>query len=260
MPPEACFCQTLGLLAKTLIVAALGGLCFSPAPAQAPVAQALPPKLSLRYTVEWRLITAGWARLDYDAQNTARVHLQSQGFVSKLYRVNDNYLAVLDPALCTSTVSMQAEEGSRRRETLITFDKDRKRIRYLEKDLVKNQVMLDKAMVSGGCVNDVIGGLMRLRTLKLEPGQTLTMPLSDGKKLEQVKVECEAKEELKTPAGTFAVTRYQVNVFNGVLYNRKGTMQVWITNDERRWPVQIRARLPFYIGSITLQLEKEEKP
>jgi hypothetical protein len=249
------------LLAKTLILAALGGLSLSSAAAQtvAP-SPALPPRLSLRYGVEWRLITAGWARLDYDAQNTARVHLESQGFVSKLYRVNDNYLAVLDNAMCTSTVSMQAEEGSRRRETLITFDKERKRIRYLEKDLVKNQPMLDKAMVSGGCVNDIIGGLMRLRTLKLEPGQTLTMPISDGKKLAAVKVECEEKEELKTPAGSFSVTRYQVNVFDGVLYNRKGTLQVWITNDDRRWPVQIRARLPFYIGSITLQLEKEEKP
>lgn len=235
----------------------MGSLSLAPLLAQAP---ALPPKLSLRYTVEWRLITAGWARLDYDAQNTARVHLESQGLVSKLYRVNDNYLAVLDPYLCTSTVSMQAEEGSRKRETLITFDKERKRIRYLEKDLVKNQVLLDKAMVSGGCVNDIIGGLMRLRTMNLEPGQTLTLPLSDGKKLAQVKVESEAKEELKTPAGTFAVTRYVVNVFDGVLYDRKGTMVVWISNDARRWPVQIRARLPFYIGSITLQLEKEEKP
>ena len=120
--------------------------------------------------------------------------------------------------------------------------------------------MLDKAIVSGGCVNDIIGGLMRLRTLKLEPGHTLHLPLSDGKKLATVKVECEGVEELKTPAGTFAVTRYLVGVFDGVLYNRKGTMQIWITNDERRWPVQIRARLPFYIGSITAQLEKEEKP
>jgi hypothetical protein len=246
------------LLAKTLILAALGGQCFLPLKAQAPVA--LPPQMSLRYAVEWRLITAGWAKLDYDKQNTARVHLESQGFVSKLYRVNDNYLAVLDPALCTTTVSMQAEEGSRKRETLITFDKERQRIRYAEKDLVKNQMMLEKAMVSGGCVNDVIGGLMRLRTMKLEPGQTLTLPLSDGKKLADVKVEAEAKEEIKTPAGTFATTRYLVNVFDGVLYNRKGSLQVWMTNDERRWPVQIRARLPFYIGSITLQLEKEEKP
>ena len=152
----------------TPILAALGGLCFLPALADSP---ALPAKLSLRYQVEWRLVNAGWARLDYDAQNTARVHMESQGFVSKLYRVNDNYLAVLDAELCTSTVSMQAEEGSRKRETLITFDKERKRIRYNEKDLVKNQTMHEKAMVSGGCVNDVVGGLMRLRTLNLEPGQ-----------------------------------------------------------------------------------------
>ena len=102
--------------------------------------------------------------------------------------------------------------------------------------------------------------MMRLRGMNLEPGNTLHLPISDGKRLATVKVDSEAKEELKTPAGTFQVTRYQVNVFNGVLYGRKGALQVWITNDERRWPVQIRARLPFYLGSITLQLEKEGTP
>jgi len=33
---------------------------------------------------------------------------------------------------------------------------------------------------------------------------------------------------------------------------------VWVTDDERHLPVQIRARMGFPIGSITLSLEKEE--
>jgi hypothetical protein len=34
-------------------------------------------------------------------------------------------------------------------------------------------------------------------------------------------------------------------------------MAVWLTDDARHLPVQMRIRMPFVIGTITLQLEKE---
>ena len=43
-----------------------------------------------------------------------------------------------------------------------------------------------------------------------------------------------------------------------MLYRRSGRLFVWLTDDERRLPVQIRVQLRFYIGTVTLQLEKEE--
>jgi hypothetical protein len=48
-------------------------------------------------------------------------------------------------------------------------------------------------------------------------------------------------------------------MFNGVLANRKARLFVWVTDDSRRLPVQLRVRLQFLIGTITLQLEKEER-
>jgi hypothetical protein len=44
-----------------------------------------------------------------------------------------------------------------------------------------------------------------------------------------------------------------------VLYRRYGHLHIWLTDDARKLPVQIRVRLQFTIGTITLQLEKEEK-
>jgi hypothetical protein len=35
-------------------------------------------------------------------------------------------------------------------------------------------------------------------------------------------------------------------------------MYVWVSDDARRLPVQLRVRMQFLIGTITLQLEKEE--
>lgn len=213
-------------------------------------------RLSLSYTVEWRLIDAGHASIEVEP-TTARVHVQSAGIVSKLYRVNDQYQTVFDDRLCTSSVNARWEEGSKRRETSLTFDRDAKRSSYLERDLVKNNIALEKEMSIPPCLHDVVSGLMRLRGSTLKVGQSTTVPLSDGKKLADVKVEAEAKETVKTAVGSFEAMRFRVNVFDGVLYNRKGNLYVWITNDQRRIPVRIRAQFPFYIGTITFDLSKQ---
>ncbi|MBY0375174.1 MAG: DUF3108 domain-containing protein, partial [Bryobacteraceae bacterium] len=188
---------------------------------------------------------------------SARVHVQSQGLVSKLYRVDDRYQTNFDGQQCTSAVNARWEEGSKRRETSLTFDRENKRSSYLERDLVKNSIAVQKEMAIPPCLHDVISGLMRLRGMSLKTGQSISVPLSDGKKLADVKIEAEAQENVKTLAGTFPATRYRVHVFDGVLYNRKGNLYVWITNDAKRLPVRIRAQFPFYIGTVTLQLAKQ---
>jgi hypothetical protein len=42
------------------------------------------------------------------------------------------------------------------------------------------------------------------------------------------------------------------------LYKRPAHLEIWLSDDRRRLPVQIRVRMPFTIGTITLQLEKHE--
>jgi hypothetical protein len=43
-----------------------------------------------------------------------------------------------------------------------------------------------------------------------------------------------------------------------VVYTRKGRVFVWLTDDAQRTPVQILLRLAFPIGTVTLQLQKED--
>ena len=108
------------------------------------------------------------------------------------------------------------------------------------------------------CVADVIGSLYRMRTLNLEPGQSAQIPVSDGKKSALARVNSILRETVKTPAGTYKTIRYEAFLFNDVIYRRSGRLYIWLTDDRRRIPVQIRFRLPVTIGTITLQLEKVE--
>lgn len=232
-----------------------------------PAAVGLPSQETLYFGVEWRLVTAGKAKLSWSAtpQSSptgwqANLHLESAGLVSKLFKVNDDYSVNLTGGLCATSSHMIAREGKRERETKVTFDREKKKASYLETDLLKNSAVAATHEIDiPGCVHDVVGGLYFLRTLNLEPGQSAQVPVSDGKKSIMVKVECQRREEVKTASGKRKTMVYEVFLFNNVLYRRPGHLYLWLTDDRLRVPVQIRVRLQFAIGTINFQLEKEER-
>ncbi len=221
-----------------------------------------PPGERLHYAVEWKLITAGRATLGWSGEASngwqTTLHIESTGLVSKLFKVQDDYKSTLAANLCATGSQMIASEGTRRRDTRIVYDRDTRKAHYLERDLVKNAVALEKEIDIPACVYDIIGALYHLRTLSLEPGQSVQLPLSDGKKSVNARIEAQTREEIKTPAGARKTIRYEAFVFSNVLYQRPGRVLIWLTDDRKRVPVQIRVRLQFHIGTITLLLEKEE--
>ena len=225
----------------------------------------LPAKETLYYSIDWRLFTAGKARVELTTTPQPRpgyqvnLHLESTGIVSKLFKVEDDYSANMSSAYCAQSLQMTTHEGSRLRETKITFDAEAKKASYLERDRARNNaIVLSQETDIPPCVHDVIGGLFFIRTLNLEPGQSTQIPVSDGKKSVMVKVEAQAREDVKTPDGTFKTIRYEVYLFDGVLYRRSAHVNVWVSDDRRKLPVQIRVRMTFTIGTINLQLEKHE--
>ncbi len=217
------------------------------------------------YAIEWRLIPAGSAKLTWTslphsgpAANELRLHLESAGLVSRLFRVEDDYTAAFGQNLCAQNSFLAAHEGSRSKETRVTYDAQQRKANYIEKDLIKNVTTVHDVEIPP-CVHDVLGGLMVLRTLHLEPGNTVQIPISDGKKFVQVKIESQRREDGNTAMGMRKTIRYEVFIFDNVLYKRSGHMHVWLTDDNVRLPVQLQVRLQFTIGTITLKLQKEEK-
>ena len=66
--------------------------------------------------------------LDWNAMAGARagweskLHIESVGLVSKLFKVEDDYVSQLSPSLCVQTSHSITREGVRQREAHITFD------------------------------------------------------------------------------------------------------------------------------------------
>jgi hypothetical protein len=211
----------------------------------------------LSYSVEWRLIHAGDVTIE-PTESQAVVRIVSAGLVSTLFKVDNTYSAHFSPSFCTTDTLLDSKEGKRHHQTTVTYQQNPNRVIFLERDLVKNEVLKSTQTETPPCVRDALGGLLALRLVSLEPGQSVQSPLTDGRKAAQVRVEAQAREEITTPAGKFKAIRYEANLLNGVVYTRKGRVFIWVTDDARRTPVQIVLRLAFPIGTVTLQLEKED--
>ena len=218
------------------------------------------------FGIEWRLFSAGTAKLKSTpegAKETVKwrssLHLESAGVIAAFYKLTDQYDVHLEDGYCATSSVFSAQEGKRNRETRVAYDRAKGRATYVEKDLTKNAILHAGQTDTPVCVSDVVGALYRLRTMKVEPGQTVRLAISDGKKAAQVRVDARDREEVETKLGKFKTVHYDVNIFNGVLFSRRAQVEVWLSDDTRRLPVQVRVHLPIVIGTITLQLEKEEK-
>lgn len=245
---------------------ALGVLCFCVVTMKAQPAgtDPSPTREILQFYIEWRLIHAGTATLTLTPpvsprrQSQATLHLESAGLISKLFKVDDNYSVNLEEQFCAASSLLHAQEGKRNRETKITYDHGAHKAFYLERDLLNNQVVRSDNVEIPPCVHDVLGALQALRNMTVDVGHSVQLPISDGKKSVLARVEAREREDLRVRSGLYKTVRYEAFLFNGVLYNRKAQLFVWLTDDARKLPVQVRVRMQFTIGTITLELEKED--
>lgn len=221
--------------------------------------QPAPAREKLFYSAEWRFVRAGEVDLNYSDAGQSDMALRTVGLVAKLISVNNVYRAMFASGFCTINTNLEAREGKKHIETKVTYDAERKRAAYLERDLVKNVTVTSKEIDIPACVHDITGGLQYLRQTFPAPGKTIEMPVSDGKKVVTARVDSLGKEKVSTPMGEFNTVKYEAFLFNGVLFRRKGRLFIWLSDDDKRAPVQIRVQLPFYIGTVTLQLEKIER-
>jgi hypothetical protein len=153
---------------------------------------------------------------------------------------------------------MDAQEGKHRSITTMTFDSDKHTLQATIRDLTTNATKKTELDIPA-CTYDIAGAMMTVRASQLQPGMKFSLPVTDGKKLANVRVEGLGKEKLTIKGTSYNTIRYETFVFDNVLYRRKGRLLVWITDDVRRVPVQMRFLFGFPLGDITLELEKVER-
>jgi len=215
----------------------------------------------LTYDVTWSVFEAGTVTAtlqstthgmkdDYTLITTAH----SQGFVSLLFDVNNEFRSILDPhTLCSQSISKKINEGRRRKETEIVFDAQRKLAILDERDLTRPHDPPKHAENEiPSCVEDVVAAFYYLRGQDLTVGKPLEMPVNDGSNTYDVTLDVQAQEMVTTPLGQRSAIRVEPKVFSG-LFKRKGRMLVWFSNDQQHLPLRIKFIIA--VGPITATLK-----
>jgi hypothetical protein len=222
---------------------------------------AIPKPEKLVYRIEWRMVTAGEATLDLtrEQQNwQINLKLESAGLVSRLFRVEDQYKVIANDRFCAINSNFEAQEGKRHAVTVQQFDNLRHKLVVDERDLEKKTSQHNEVDIPA-CTYEIIGALAALRQQHLEAGKSVVMPIANGKKVANARIEAQGKEAITVDGKNYSTMRYEAFIF-GVLFRKRGRAFVWLSDDSERMPVQMRFQMGFPIGNITLELEKTEKP
>ena len=219
------------------------------------------PGERLTYDVTWSVFQAGTVSatlqsiLQGSKDNYAVVTTaHSQGFVSLLFNVDNEFRSVFNPqTLCSERISKKINEGRRHKETEIVFDSQRKVAILDERDLNKPHEPPKHAENEiPDCVEDVVTAFYYLRNQDFQIGKPLHLPLNDGSRTYDVTLDVQALETIQTPLGRASAIRVEPKVFSG-LFKRKGRMLVWFSNDDQHLPLRIKFMIA--VGTITATLK-----
>jgi Protein of unknown function (DUF3108) len=226
---------------------------------QAPVAgYVFPARQTLTYAVDWRVFQAGTAVFHLEQQGDllkVGATADTLGAVNMLFPVVDRFQAGLDTKTgCSSGFAKQLQEGRRKVSSDLKFDYNAGKQTQVEKNLVKGTEKTQTASIPA-CVTDSLSAIFYAASQRLVVGQDVRFPLADSMRTVTVAMKVEAKEEVRTPAGTFQTVRVQPTAEEGIVKSR-GNIWIWYTDDARHMPVQMRARL--FWGTITFHLQSVE--
>jgi len=215
----------------------------------------------LEYEIYWGLINVGSAYLQIDkivlVDGRPAYHIisgaRSSAVIRTVYTVADVNESWLDVAgLYSRGYYKNIREGGHRFNEWVVFDSTT--AFHGEKMNKRREV----SPVSGslpGPVNDVLSALYLVRTMNLDPGTAQAITVNT-KKTWEMNVKVRKREKESTHYGKFKCVLVEPQLGDdGLFVAKEGKkMLVWLTDDELRLPLILKAEI--FIGSVTAKLVK----
>ena len=218
-------------------------------------ASALTVPEKLVYDMTWTGIKAGTATQEIiDEGDSIRIVsiARSADWISVFFPVEDRVESLLTKVAppqigLPRDFRMKVREGKHRRDKEIIFDHDKGKARYID-HLNGEKVELE----IGKNTYDPYSSFYYVRTLPLEVGKTIYVSLLDNKQLWNVEIQVLKKEKLDTILGEVNTILIKPLMKSEGIFQRKGEIYIWLTDDARRIPVKMKTKVT--IGSVTATL------
>ena len=210
----------------------------------------------LTYEVSWLNLTAAMAVMEVapmegtrSASSTARLigTAQSTPIITKFFPVDNRVESDLDlDTLTPEHMTFRRREGKKKEDIEYTFHQKEGTV-----TAVRGGTTESVSIPAG--THDIMSCLYYTRAvLRPKPGASLKMNVYHDKKNRPVEVRVEGIETLEGGWGKVETVRVRVVMpFHGLFMN-KGDIHVWVTNDERKTPVRMKAKV--VLGAIVADL------
>lgn len=203
------------------------------------------------YNVQYGIVNAGEATLEvrnisvvdsiacYNIVSNARTN----DVFSVFFKVRDRFVSLMDTtALVSVRYEKNIREGKFKRQEAVRFDQKKHKATYK-----------DKVVVIAPRTQDVLTSMYYIRTLPLKVGQSIALANhTDGKNYPLV-VRVLRKERITVEAGTFDCLVVEPFLRGPAIFNQKGRLTVWMTDDRYKIPVLMKSKV--IIGAVSAVLK-----
>ena len=204
-----------------------------------------------QFSIDWSGLNGGNALMQVQNMQSVDGHrswrivtkAESNSFVSKFYKVRDRAESFIDQdSLFSRKFEKHLREGSYKKDLSVRFDQAKHKAIYED----------GKTFDVPHRVHDVLSAFYYIRTCPLPEGAMITIPTHDNEKSYDMVVRVIRRERIEVPAGKFDCVLVEPMLKSEGIFKAKGEMFVWLSDDERRIPVQVKSKVP--IGSISVSL------
>ncbi|MDA8099446.1 MAG: DUF3108 domain-containing protein [Nitrospiraceae bacterium] len=231
-------------------------LVESPSPAISKNAPAFAPGERLTYNVSWsNVFSAGTSVMEVLGEKSEdgrplllfRSTAKSIGVVDRFYPVKDVVESLVDPRTFESiSYHLDQSHGSRKRKRTLVFDHQHRTVTYTMNGSREVFDIPEHTL-------DALSALYYVRAKEpLEIGRTIVVPIHDSGKNWTVEIFVLKKEKVETPAGTFNTVMVKTYPKYEGVFMHKGEIFMWLTDDNRKIPVQMKSTIT--IGSVMATL------
>ncbi len=209
----------------------------------------------LKFDIGYGFVTAGTATLEIRDTLSHNGYLcfemysetNSNSFFDSFYKVRDTIRCFIDAEGVFGHYFRKAlHEGSYNSEREIRFEHDQQRAITR-----KGSDDID-TMTIGAFYHDVMSAFYYVRTLDLQPGQSIKLNYVSNDSVGVLEVRVLKRETVSVPAGEFKCIIVEPMLSSAGLFKQEGEVKVWLTDDRLKMPVLMKSKV--LVGSIHAEL------
>ena len=213
-----------------------------------------------KFRLHYGLINAGYATVEVkeDVRNNKKVfHAVGRGYTTGMtklfFEVEDNYESFFDKETGTPYQYIRKiNEGGYTKNQHGFFSPAAKTV--LVKDFKNNT---EKTFVVPVNVQDILSTFYYLRNYptidKLKVGESIAIDMFFDDETTKFKLKYLGNEDIDTKFGTIATKIFRPYVQAGRVFKEQESLTVWISNDDNKLPLRIKANLS--VGSLKADLD-----